>query len=674
MRGVSTCDRVNLIVHRMTHLYQHTLHLHQSETELLLGPFVAWFFCSLEEKRITARMYHTARCLIVSDEQASLPKEDVNGVRFSAALRVAKIWHVYLGSMDSVSKDMQFGMYSGILMDIHWKIITSTETLPIHEVYRRKWAPEQISISEIVCPDNPILTPDGIENVWAEHIDDATRSNASIPKHSRPTHDRTTLLKNNSNHYASIKHLGAGFEESMFKPALVVWIKGLPCVNSIRYISHTLQKALAEEPVHGPLHSMVAQFVLGACSHARYIAPPDIRKQVYLSSPEESILEKIAVKRTPQETFLFMSEFLVAAAERHAGLWRVLAKDPGWKQYAEGALSKSDGYLRKLLYSKEYNTTVCGRLPAKTLYFQRKMTHSRIFSLLLTCMKIKTSIPSKVLQVLHAQGNVAAIYQTFRKQPEGIRVYQGILTEAGMSLESTGALQRCLCLVNSAGIKRSLSRCISSWNPLDKAVFHAYLHFLHHRSKLRLCPVVANPPPKGHEVKTERLPILLVCTNCFTIRSPRRGSTATKTSQEGTTLDTIDFNMACTSCLSTRHIRCVSLNRFKVWGLCVGSADHPSLITACRMCNVPTNYEFLVGDSELCTLCFRHAQKSLKAVSCICGVKFTTKFPCAATFLATKEKRLGLFALCNRHSHVLGHSSSPYTDISFYHKLISQRS
>ena len=292
---MSTCDRVNLIVHRMTHLFQHTLYLHQSEIELLLGPFVAWFFSSLEEKKITARMFHTARRLIASDEQDPLQKHQTDGVRFSAALRVAKIWHVYLDNMDSVSKDMQFGLYSGILMDIHWKIITSTETLPIHEVYRRKWAPEQISITDIVCPDNPVLTSDGIESVWAEHIDDTTRSSVSVRSTSRSSNDRTTLLKNNSNHYASIKYLGASFKESMFKPALTVWIKGLPCVNSIRYISLTLRKALVDEHTRGPLHWMVAQFVLGACSHARYIAPPEIRKQVYFPSPEESFIERVYI-------------------------------------------------------------------------------------------------------------------------------------------------------------------------------------------------------------------------------------------------------------------------------------------------------------------------------------------------------------------------------------------
>ena len=675
---MSACDRVNLIIHRMTHLYQHLLHLHQSETELLLGPFVVWHFSSLHDKRVTATMLDTARAMLGG---APLSQSQIDGIAFSAALRVSKIWHVYLDHIDSAAKALQFGLYSGALMDLHAQLIVHTKDNPlirIHDVYRKGWAPEQLTVADIFCPDNGILTLDGAESVWAEHIDDTTRCGSGKPRQPPPrlrgVNRNHTLVKDPTQSRGRAPCLNALFDNAEFKSALPVWIKGLPAVSSIRYISTTLRKALFEEATSGPLHAMAVQFLLGAYSHARYIAPPSVRMQLYktktiaLDTPFEVTIGMMS----PQEVYILISEFLVVAAERHAGLWRVLAKDPGWKRYVDQAMTHADGYLRKSMYAAHYKVSVCGRIPTKAVYFERKMTHSRVFSLLQAALKIKASIPSKIINSLK-RDELSRVYKCLRKQPEGIRVYESILLEAGMSPLSLQTLQGCLATIQTSHAKRSLSKCVGSWSQCDKNIFYMYVHFLTHRSKLRMVPVVANPPPKGHEHTTERLPILLVCTNCFTVRSPRRGSMAPKTSQEGTTLNTIDFGLTCTGCLSSNHIRCISLNRFKVWGLCVGGNENPTLITACRMCNVPTDSEYVVGDTELCTLCFRRAQRSMVPVSCICGLRFTTKFPCATTFLATEARKIGLFALCTKHKHVKAHAVSPYLDIGFYRALLPTR-
>lgn len=95
---------------------------------------------------------------------------------------------------------------------------------------------------------------------------------------------------------------------------------------------------------------MVIRFFLGACPHARYIAPPHIRYHLYKSGiVQGSVFEQILGRLNSKEVYTLISEYLVVAAESVPGLWRVLRAESGWDTYTNQAVAVCDGYLRHAL-------------------------------------------------------------------------------------------------------------------------------------------------------------------------------------------------------------------------------------------------------------------------------------------------------------------------------------
>lgn len=236
----------------MTHLYRHLLHVDPIEVELLLGPFVVWHTASIASRRITQSMLYTAAELYnvtIGQSGRSVDAEAVKGTRFSAILRISKLWHMYLVHSDSIGEDFTFGMYTGILIDLHLPLAMSWADNKIHEVYRKNLAPEQIPIDRVHSSERHLITPAGIEAIWPDHINEnaGKHSKRAPAKSSKRRAAKSQPAGSNVATLLPPPRDGPKPEKLFYNPAHTpthcypTWKKGTPSVSSIRYISTTLK-------------------------------------------------------------------------------------------------------------------------------------------------------------------------------------------------------------------------------------------------------------------------------------------------------------------------------------------------------------------------------------------------------------------------------------------------
>jgi hypothetical protein len=263
----------------MAHLYQHMLHLDALETELLLGPFVVWHGASLIDRRITSSMLRAAAELYNNTTGATgtlVAPGVTQTVRFSAVLRICKLFRLYEIHADSIHDDFMFGHYTGILIDLHYAMLKMPKTVLIHEVYRNGVAPEQQYITAVHSGQCQLVAEAGIEMVWSGHIKETgakqpkrkptatRRAPATAQLLSGPPLASGTLLPPPlvGNMPAPLFHNPAHTGDHCF----AVWSKGTPSVSSIRYISTTLRKAgfNAKDPI---VLDMLIKFFLGTLPH-----------------------------------------------------------------------------------------------------------------------------------------------------------------------------------------------------------------------------------------------------------------------------------------------------------------------------------------------------------------------------------------------------------------------
>lgn len=328
------------------------------------------------------------------------------------------------------------------------------------------------------------------------------------------------------------------------------------------------------------------------------------------------------------------------------------------------------------MYANEYGiNSVTIRRPHIVIVFPRELTARRALHMIAAILKVRQLVPPRIKEAFDAGSTMSLgdLYRIFKARPKATRIRDDVLVEMGIPPATIAQLQANLSGTLTMGnAKRAFSHILGELDEVDTAKMHLYIHFLLHTETLQLVPVQHDPPPAEIAHTRDRLPVLFVCTNCYTVRSPKRGSS--RSVEEGHYLDNVDFGLTCSGCLSATGIRAVSLMKYDVWGTSMNSPDVPQLHTMCRMCNVVTDYENVAG-SPLCINCYKTAWKKLVARRCVCGATFTTKHPACKTFLAADHRdnnKLKIYALCDKHQHILSHAASSFLPLSFYETLIER--
>jgi hypothetical protein len=204
------------------------------------------------------------------------------------------------------------------------------------------------------------------------------------------------------------------------------------------------------------------------------------------------------------------------------------------------------------------------------------------------------------------------------------------------------------------------------------AMFKMYLTVLYQKSSLVIAPVTIVREPLAC-YNDQVLPYVIVCLNCYTIRSQIHGVHRKRHANDGTITCINGFGSRCFGCKSTR-VRLVDLRLYRVTGLSVNSTEEVKTVTMCQGCGKCTLYQYVIGGRELCGICYRSAMETILPRRCICGVPFTTKNKVSKTFIALSKDRVStLYALCDKHASVLDHAVGPRHHIGFYTRLVSDK-
>lgn len=687
------CPDVAKVIRRMAYLYRHMIGMGEVEVDMLLGPFVVWHSEPFSERGLTSRVLETAARLyndIVNGGHGgnSISKSESKTLVFSAVTRIAKLWDTYNTYKEDVAIEYTFGYYTGILVDLHWPLVMSGVTR-LSELYARGLAPEQVPLSSVRCADRVALNEHGVEEVWSENVRSGPavkkkkkRDAGKKKKKSRPTGvdaSKPMLLRPVETETASPGFYTRRVTKAPSWRRIVA--KGGMGVSSIRYIRPVLLRGAFDDGDEVVLEILYL-FFLGAYPHARYIAPPEKRHRLYAQgiardSDEYAILSAMSSK----EVYCVLSEYLSYVAETVPGIYRMLCAEPSFRRYRNQAVSVCDGYMRKLIGWKDYNVRLDSMktAPRIQITFEITLTPRRQFEILRTVLKVRQLVPARVTEAalrsfalgpgIRYSMSLGDLYRVFKTQPKDVRIYGDVLRRAGIPDGLVKKLRRALQQLSSATTaKKQISSAVAEFDARSRAVLYLYIHFLHHRSTLQIVPVTDNPPPADIATTRDRYPVLIVCANCYTVRSSRRGYKAVKTVPEGTTLNTVDFGLVCTSCLSD-NVKCLSLMKYRVWGTSMCNPDEPQIFTMCRVCNIVTDYCHVVGDNELCVNCYKAAEKSLCAQRCICGAYYSTNQSIQKVLLASDNGKLKLYGLCKKHAWIMQHAQ-PFLSVGFYRAFL----
>lgn len=703
----------------MTRLCEHTLSFPKQRTDLLFGSFMDWYNASHTEKGITASMHDEALAML-HGHAPSRPtpykhkyqtyftcinqkeyKNLTSSVKYHAALRVVALWHVYLTYRNTLPLDSMFAYYCGILMDLHQPIIQhkSAHPLVIHEVYVHGIAPEQTPLARIYTMENMGVSNAPIEDVWAQYIRDCTstkhignKKNTTRKKKKRAKKLAPLVLRTASNRtsYSIPLMVQPSLrEEPLFSVPQIprtfnqVALKGVLRTTSVRYIQSSLYNALILHPEkNNVIVMMIKLFFLGANKNATIIAPPYHRVRIYSSMPTSAYYHRLKKydpkdqikKYDPKELFAIIAEYIIMAATRNSGLIEILRKDPDWNSYTTHAQRMCDQYLRANMYGKDIGITVSRRAPRATIKHPKLVpSSSAIFWALAKGLgPVKHKVTSKIVH-LAKQGITCSLYDMYRcfsDQSSNCQIIKGVLDTIGINKQDIDIIMTQGKRVHKEKLSKGIGIMLKSISKETKAVLHLYVHYLIKRSLFAVLPI--QHPIDDLVLANKKYPSIIVCTNCFTIRSQCRGTTGEcQKSKESIHIDIMNHTIMCSTCKSP-DIKSVSLARNRVMGVTLMNLHTPQIITRCHMCDAPTVMKYIIGVDDFCYKCYNKAHKELEARVCVCGVPFNEKRTAKSRLMARSESgKLSMYALCRKHAYLTKHAGAPNLPIGMYKKIIA---
>lgn len=288
------------------------------------------------------------------------------------------------------------------------------------------------------------------------------------------------------------------------------------------------------------------------------------------------------------------------------------------------------------------------------------------------CKVLKLKKRIRIGDITTAQSrcpDLTVLYNLIHGQRGSYCIYASILQKSGMLPVDLGTMTSYFRLLTPKNVQSTLKTMLNKMTSGGVSLLRLYMHALQHQSTLCVVPIrIQQPLPHYTEMMH---PYLLVCMTCYTVRTQVRGGNKGRKAKDGISVDTIRFDVACTSC-NAPDMRKVDMRHNRVFGLSANDMSTPQLFTLCHGCGVITVYKYVVECYDLCRKCYSDICTKRVPTQCICGVCFNTHHKAAGTFVALSDnKKLCLYAVCQKHGYVLDHIVREDHDIEFFRKLIS---
>lgn len=632
--------------HRLLRLF--TCILPSAPSGLLFGSF--------------ARFYHEngmARCSTTSREYAAT--HGVYPLQRNALCRLHEIWESYIAVKHRVDRRSHVAYMVGIVMDTHMPLATLSTDLSLHVAYLKKLAPEQTAMSKVWCEDSVPNSRHIITQLWssqfgAHHDSRWARVRPVRVKKKAATKHRTNRVTNTDVLIASSLPTVKATVATLTKNDKNLLDKGLPNPTSIRYIASQLR---ADMNHRGTLSSIVRHvvycFVLGAYEAATVIAPPELRHRLYTQTPEtdRDLFDDLVFKRlNSRELYSMISEFIVCLSRRNSALYHALQFIPRWDQYESMCMKVCDKILRSRIHAPAATTSAVlsrvyykqngiGQLHDQTMHLQ-----SASLMQLCNIMRVRYRIPMHVVDAVGGHARARSLYRMATKAENANRIQMAVLVQMGMSRTSLMAFNRRLKGCDVKHTKR-VTRALAQLSPVEVAILHLYLHALTERLRLSVVPM------RTDAVDDPTINPVLVCNDCFTVRSKARG--LGKLPKGGVLIDIEQSeDVICSGCRSS-NLQAVSLQG--KWLLAPTSSDSAAfVITICTRCTLPmtTNLESSVGIHHLCRKCLVQTRAEMVPNICFCGDSVLSGYRSIKMFLAyTESNEMGMYAACAQHEHLV---------------------
>lgn len=574
-------------------------------------------------------------------------KRPVNAFKYCVALRMCHLWYIFEKHTTKISPTFKdFAYYIGIAMDIH--VFGLKDCCSLQELYLKKMAPELIKIESLVHDSHSTLEESLLEQYWVSDVSYAEEKKSSKKM---TTKVRKPNFKNpNTMLPMDVNKKKPKFKHQRMQSLMEMINKGKPNQSVVRYVLKSFVTGLVDEPENNPvIIEMVRMFFLGSYQHCNTIAPPFFRLFIY-SVPNKSafIFYNLlkSLKLTARQLYYILCEFIVANTNHNPPLVSMLEKTISWNAYSENATYYCDQDIRQ----KMYPCFVQRKKPKKYELKIRQPSQYRLFRLLVSILDIKYKVPPKRLKLAIDGIGFKDLYNAFHRQPDSIKLYWDILVQCGLPEDDLKKIANLFSDTPYMIMKRMKSVLES----LSCVAYHRlalYVHYIFYKSSLIFLPIQAVR-------KTRKEPVwMLVCKNCFTIRSQCATEKLHKRSKPGIEVDFVINKPRCSGCKSDM-LQQVDMRHWYVYGIALNDNGKPNLYTMCHRCGVICNYKHVIGQYEFCNRCMltQSSGKDLADVfvlkRCICGKELDDRKRYHCINALNEDGALALYGLCSDHAYL----------------------
>ncbi len=649
-----------MIMHRLRYLLIYKCGIPDKSVDLLLGPFVNW--------EISYRDYGPS--VEVEANARSIAKTSLPTTYYLLILRMCCLWEIYTKHTASVDSAYTFPYYIGVVMDIHVPGIEMGSLVTLHGLYTDNKAPELIKISDIKNDSSSQIDPVLIERHWVSyscHVDPPPKRKKTAGKSTKPTRGRKRNTNKISINTMIDTTKASDVPETPTRQNVKLLgemlTKGQPNQTVYRYVQKTFTKGLIKSPETNPvIVTMVRMFLMGVYRHAKVIADPAFRLKVLRASPAELYTIITNSEYNAKQLYYILAEFTLAATRHNHALVSMLKKTAGHNEYEMNAIFNGD-HMRTVHHtahvelSKPPRTPVVPKIPSNIRLFWELVRHLII--------KHKPS-PKKVEMAIKGIG-YTHLYNVFRRQPNTLRIYMDLLQAVEIPRSDLELIESTMTTGSNEQISKSLKKMVMSMTEVGQCRLYMYVHYITRRAMLNYIPI-------GHK-KTfipGLKPRLIVCENCFTIRTPCiMSDSGTKAKSEGVELDIVNYQLRCSQCRSD-NLRSIDMRYYYVYGPSMSEPNRSRTYCACSRCGIITTYKLVIGTSEFCQPCYKDEMASyLVARRCICGSKLDEKTRHVIVNAINSRGEVAIYALCPSHKHVQSQCRpGDIPPISFFRTLI----
>jgi hypothetical protein len=259
----------------------------------------------------------------------------------------------------------------------------------------------------------------------------------------------------------------------------------------------------------------------------------------------------------------------------------------------------------------------------------------------------------------------------FQKQPNTFQIYKRLLEEMEMPPADIQLIETALGVGPNELIIKGIKKMVGALSPVGKNRLYLYVHYITRRAMLGYIPI-------GHTKQIRSVrgdlpePKLIVCANCFMIRTPcLMDRPEKKGKSKGVELDIENHQLKCSGCRSS-DIEAADMRRMYVYGPSMSDTSRSRVYCTCSRCGIMTVYKYVIGQSEFCQSCYKNDMAALLTVrKCICGQRLDEKSKHTTINATNSNGQISIYGVCAVHRFITNACRrSDIQPIAFYRKLI----